>query len=163
MTRGRSMANPIEFKPRVDPKRELQKQLDAAPLEHAEELLVVYDILKVAHANGTLDLIGGLAEGRDVIAGKLAEYAKLPGGVAAIRNLLALGKILMAFDPETLDNLTKHLVTVTGQYRAEGKPPSMWQLAKRATSEDSRRGLSFMTMLLGAVGRSVAPSAESKR
>ncbi len=44
---------------------------------------------KTAHANGTLDLINGLIGGRDIIVGKLAEYAKLPGGIAMLRNLLA--------------------------------------------------------------------------
>ena len=156
------MANPIPFKSLVDPKRELAKQLEAAPLEHAEALLVGYDILKTAHANGTLDLIQGLLGGRDIIAAKLAEYAKLPGGVSAIRNLLAAGKILMALDPETLDQFTKTLVSATGQHKAEMKPPSLFQLAKRATSEDSRRGLSFMTHLLGALGQSLKETPESK-
>jgi uncharacterized protein YjgD (DUF1641 family) len=147
------MANPIKFKVLVDPKQELHKQLEAAPLENAEALLVAYDILKTAHANGTLDLINGVVGGRDVIAGKLAEYAKLPGGIAMIRNLLAAAKILMALDPETLDQVSKALVTANGQHKAETKPPSLWQLAKRATSADSRRGLSFMTLLLGAIGK----------
>ncbi len=155
------MANPIQFKVRVDPKQELQRQLDAAPIEHAESLLVCYDILKTAHANGTLDLINGLIGGRDIVAGKLAEYAKLPGGVAAIRNLLASAKILMALDPDTLDQVTKSLVTATGEHRAEQKVPSLWQLAKRATSEDSRRGLSFMTLMLGAIGNSLKATPET--
>lgn len=149
------MANPIQFKVKVDPKHELQRQLDAAPMEHAEALLVGYDILKTAHANGTLDLINGLVGGRDAIAGKIAEYAKLPGGIAAIRNLLAASKILMALDPETLDEVTKALTSAVGQHRAETQAPSLWQLAKRATSEDSRRGLSFMTLMLGAIGKSL--------
>lgn len=151
------MANPLQFKPVVDPKHELQRQLDAAPMEHAEALLVAYDLLKTAHANGTLDLINGLVGGRDIIVAKVAEYAKLPGGIALIRNLLAAGKILMALDPETLDELSKALVTATGAHKAETKPPSLWALAKRATSEDSRRGLSFMTLLLGAVGKGLGP------
>ena len=155
------MANPIHFKARVDPRLELERQLAAAPIEHAESLLVCYDILKTAHANGTLDLVNGLIGGRDIVAGKLAEYAKLPGGVAAIRNLLAAAKILMALDPETLDNLSKSIVTATGEHRAEQRPPSLWQLAKRATSEDGRRGLSFMTLLLGAVGKSLRATPET--
>ena len=147
------MANPLKFNPVVDPRLELQKQLGAAPLESAEALLVAYDILKTAHANGTLDLVNGLIGGRDLIAGKLAEYAKLPGGIAMIRNLFAASKILMALDPETLDQVSKALVTANGQHKAERKPPSLWQLAKRATSADSRRGLSFVTLLLGAIGK----------
>ena len=155
------MANPLHFKPKVDPKRELEKQLDAAPLENAEALLVAYDILKTAHANGTLDLINGLVGGRDIIASKVAEYAKLPGGIAAIRNLLALSKILMVLDPETLDEVTKSITTAVGQHRAEEKPPSLWALGKRALSEDSRRGLSFMTLLLQALGKSLRPTPEA--
>jgi uncharacterized protein YjgD (DUF1641 family) len=155
------VANPIQFKPKVDPRQELERQLEAAPLEHAEALLVGYDILKTAHSNGTLDLINGLVGGRDIIAGKVAEYAKLPGGVAMIRNLLAGGKILMALDPETLDQVSKALVTATGQHKAEKKAPSLWTLGKRALSEDSRRGLSFMTLLLGAIGKSLAETPES--
>ena len=151
------MANPLQFKPVVDPKQELKRQLDAAPMEHAEALLVGYDILKAAHANGTLDLINGLVSGRDIIAGKVAQYAKLPGGIAMIRNLLAAGKILMALDPETLDEVTKAMVDAHGAHRAEVKAPSLWQLTRRATSEDSRRGLSFMTLLLGALGKGLGP------
>ena len=155
------MANPLQFKPVVDPKQELQRQLAAAPVENAEALLVGYDILRTAHANGTLDLIQGLLGGRDIVAGKLAEYAKLPGGVAAIRNLLAGLKILMALDPETLDQVSKSIVTATGEHKAELKAPSLWALAKRATSEDSRRGLSFMTLLLGAIGKSLRTTPET--
>ena len=153
------MANPLKFKPFVDPKHELQKQLDAAPMEHAEALLVAYDILKTAHANGTLDLINGIIGGRDVIFGKLAEYAKMPGGIAAIRNLLEAGKILMALDPETLEGVTKALVSATAEHKKEVKAPSLWQIAKRATSEDSRRGLSFATLLLGAIGKGMRGGA----
>jgi uncharacterized protein YjgD (DUF1641 family) len=156
------VANPLHFKPKVDPKLELQRQLDNAPLENAEALLVAYDILKTAHANGTLDLVNGLVGGRDIIASKISEYAKLPGGIAAIRNLLELSKILMAFDPETLEQLSKSMATATGQHRAEVKPPSLWQLVKRANSEDSRRGLSFMTLLLASVGRSLRATPETK-
>lgn len=155
------MANPIQFKPKVDPKLELQRQLEAAPLENAEALLVGYDILKTAHANGTLDLVNGLIGGRDIIAGKVAEYAKLPGGIAAIRNLLAASKILTMLDPETLDNVTRALVTATAQHNAETKAPSLWTLARRATSEDSRRGLSLMTLILGALGKSLRESPSS--
>ena len=156
------MANPLHFKVVVDPKQELQRRLDAAPVQHAEALLVGYDILQRAHDNGLLDLVNGLVGGRDIIAAKLAEYGKLPGGIAAIRNLLAAGKILMALDPETLDELSKSIVSATGMHKQEEKPPSVWQLAKRATSEDSRRGLSFMTLLLGAVGKSLKATPETQ-
>ena len=158
------MANPLPFSPKkVDPRLELQRRLDAAPIEHAEALLVGFDILQTAHDNGLLDLAHGLVGGRDVIAAKLAEYAKLPGGVAAIRNLLAAAKLLMAFDPDTLDNLSKCVVTATGQHREEQRAPSLFQLFKRVNHEESRRGLSFMTMLLAALGRSLRTTPETSQ
>jgi uncharacterized protein YjgD (DUF1641 family) len=156
------MANPLTFVPKVDPKLELQRQLDNAPVENAEALLVVYDILKTSHANGTLDLVNGLVGGRDIIAGKVAEYAKLPGGINVIRNLLELSKILMALDPDALEHISKAMVTATGQHRQEVKPPSLWQLFRRSTSEDARRGLSLMTTMLVALGSSLKATPETK-
>jgi uncharacterized protein YjgD (DUF1641 family) len=156
------MANPLHFKVKnVDPKHELQKRLDAAPIEHAEALLVGYDILQAAHDNGLLDLVNGLVGGRDVIAEKLAHYAKMPGGIALMRNAIAGAKILMALDPDTLDQLSKSITTATGEHRAETKPPSLFTLARRATSEDARRGLSFMTLLLGALGKSLRATPDT--
>ena len=55
---------------------------------------------------------------------------------------------------ETLDQLSKSLASASARQR-EPKPPSLWQLARRATSQDSRRGLSLLTHLLSALGRSL--------
>lgn len=150
------MANPIAFKPNpVDPKLELERRLAAAPIEHGEAALVAWDVLQTAHDEGLLDLLQGLLGAKDTIAGKLAEYAKLPEGVAGIRNLLALAKILTALDPEFLNCLANSLDTATLEHRRELKPPSLWQIGRRVASEDSRRGLSFLTLLLSGLGRSL--------
>lgn len=150
------MANPITFKPLpVDPHLELERRLYAAPREHAEALLVVYDILQSAHDNGLLDTAHGLVSARDAIFGKLAEYAKTPEGEAGIRNLLASAKIVAALDYETLDQLSRSIADASQQQRQEQKAPSLWQLFKRASSEDGRRGLSFLTLLLSGLGRSL--------
>lgn len=150
------MANPLPFKPATaDPRTELQRRLAEAPTEHAEALLVAWDILETAHDQGILDALHGLIGAKDTIAGKLAEYAKTPEGIAGIRNLLAAAKIVAALDPETLDRLSKSVVTASAQHQQEQKPPSLWQLFKRTNSEDGRRGLSFATLLLASVGRSL--------
>jgi uncharacterized protein YjgD (DUF1641 family) len=150
------MANPISFKPLpVDPHLELARRLNAAPREHAEALLVVYDILQAAHDNGLLDTVHGLVSARDAIIGKLAEYAKTPEGETGIRNLLAAAKVLAALDPEILDQLSRSVVDASQQHQQEQKPPSLWQLFKRTSSEDGRRGLSFLTLLLSGLGRSL--------
>lgn len=150
------MANPIAFKPKeVDPHLELERRLHAAPREHAEALLVVYDILQAAHDNGMLDAAHGLISARDTVLGKLAEYAKTAEGEAGIRNILAAAKVLGALDPEVLDRISRSVVTASHEHREEQKPPSLWQLFKRTNSEDGRRGLSFLTLLLAGLGKSL--------
>jgi uncharacterized protein YjgD (DUF1641 family) len=150
------MANPIPFKPAlVDPRTELTRRLEAAPTEHAEALLVAWNILQTAHDEGVLDTVHGLIGAKDTIFAKLAEYAKLPEGVASIRNLLSIAKILGTLDPETLDQISKAMLTATSEHQQETKSPSLFQLARRANTEDSRRGLSFLTLILSSLGRAL--------
>ena len=150
------MAVPLQFEPKpVNPKLELQRRLDAAPVEHGEALLVAWDLLQTAHDEGLLDLIHGLVGAKDMIAGKLAEYAKLPEGVSGIRNLMGVAQLLMAVDPDVLLALAKAIESAGTLHQQEEKAPGLFTLARRATSEDSRRGLSLLTFLLSEVGRSL--------
>jgi uncharacterized protein YjgD (DUF1641 family) len=169
------MAHPITFKPApVDPQKELMRRVDAAPREHAEALLVAWDLLQTAHNQGILDLAQGLIGGKDIIAGKLAEAANLPESLAAIRNGIALARVLAALDPDMLQRLAKGLNEATHETaayekqaamhgtkspvaqkhkQAEQKPPSLWQIVKMAFSADARRGLGFGMKMLVALGK----------
>ena len=147
------MAVPLNFKPApADPHVELQRRLDAAPREHAEALLVVYDILQSAHDKGLLDTVHGMVSARDTIAGKLAELARTPEGEAGIRNLLESAKLLASIDPALLEHLNHAVRDASAEHRQERTAPSLWQIFKRVTSEDGRRGLSFMTLFLTRFG-----------
>lgn len=148
------MAQPVPFKPKaVDPKTELQRRLDAAPIEHAEALLVAYDVLEDAHRQGILDALQGAISARDTIVGLLAKYSAEPMSVNAFRNGLALAKILGSIDPEPLSRLSKEVFTAVEEQQKEEQPPSLWALLMRMRHPDTRRGLSFMTLVLGALGR----------
>lgn len=150
------MAVPLSFRPApVDPHLELQRRLSAAPREHAEALLVAYDILQTAHDKGILDLVHGAIGAKDTIFATLARYAKTEEGITGIRNLLEAAKILTALDPEILDSLSRTMVSATVEHKKEPVPPSIFQIVKRALSEDGRRGLSFATLLLTGLGRSL--------
>ena len=150
------MAVPIAFRPpAVDPHLELERRLKAAPREHAEALLVAYDILQVAHDKGILDTVDGLISAKDTIFGKLAEYAKLPEGIAGIRNLIAGLKILTTIDPEILDQLSRTMIQASTDHKQEQKAPSLFQITRRIFSEDSRRALSFLTLVLAGIGKSL--------
>ena len=148
------MANPIAFQPlKVDPQVELQKRVAAAPAEHAEALLVAWDLLQAAHDQGLLDTVHGLVSAKNMIAGTLAEYAKLPEGISGIRNLLSMARVLMTVDPELLDSVARAVAAAGQEHSNEEKAPSLWQLAKRATGEDARRALSFLTLTLVSLGK----------
>lgn len=147
------MASPISFKPQpVDPHQELMKRVEAAPRQHAEALLVAWDLLQTAHDKGILDLAQGLIGGRDVIAGKLAEAGKSEEGVAALRNALAVGRILASFDPAMLQRMAQAFENDGQAPRVEKKAPGIFALMRRAFSADGRRGIGFMTSLLAKVG-----------
>src|SRR6266436_3800840 len=150
------MAKPIAFKTAVvDFKADLQRRLEKAPEEHAAALLAAYNVLEAADDEGLLDILHGMIESKDPIISTLARYASQPEGVTGIRNLLTAAKILTEIDPEVLDHVSKAMASATEEHKREQKPPSLFQLAKRANSEDSRRGLSFMTMVLSGLGKSL--------
>ena len=150
------MAKPIAFQPAaVDFKADLQRRLEKASDEHAVALLAAYDVLEAAYDEGLLDILHGMIASRDTIISTLARFASQPEGITGIRNLLTAAKILAELDPEVLDHVSRAMAHATVEYKLEQKPPSLFQLAKRANSEDSRRGLSFMTTLLSSFGRSL--------
>jgi uncharacterized protein YjgD (DUF1641 family) len=150
------VTKPIAFKPiTVDFKADLQRRLEKAPDEHAAALLAAYDVLEAAYDEGLLDILHGMIASKDKIIVTLSRFAAEPGGIAGIRNLLTAAKILTELDPEVLDQVSKVMASATEEHKREQTPPSLFQLAKRATSEDSRRGLSFMTMVLAGLGKSL--------
>jgi uncharacterized protein YjgD (DUF1641 family) len=155
------MAHPITFKPQlIDPQQELMRRVEAAPKEHAEALLTAWELLQTAHDKGVLDLAKGLIGGKDIITGKLAEAAAMPESVAAIRNAMAGARILGSIDPDMLQRLAQGMERASAEHKAETKPPSLWTLFRRSTSADARRGLSFMTLLLGALGKATREPAK---
>jgi uncharacterized protein YjgD (DUF1641 family) len=145
------MAHPITFKPEpVDPQKELMRRVENAPREHAEALLAAWDLLQASHEKGILDLAQGLIGGRDIIAGKLAEAANSTDGINAIRNLIALGRIAAALDPEMLYKVSRALDRHPPT--AQEKPPSLLSLFRQLRGEDARRGLSYALEMLAVVG-----------
>lgn len=150
------MANPIAFQvKKADPRVNLQKRLDAAPEEHAEALLVAWDLLQAMHDQGVLDTMHGMVSAKDTIFATIAKYGKQPEGVSLMRNGISLARVLMTMDPEILDCMARAIASAGQEHKGEEKAPSLWQLMKRATGEDSRRGLSFMTLLLTSLGKTL--------
>jgi uncharacterized protein YjgD (DUF1641 family) len=141
------MAVPITFQPKkIDPREELQRRLEAAPMKHAESILVALDLLETAHTQGLLGLAEGAIASKEAVFAKLAEYGKQPESTNALRNLLTLGKLAGSLDPEMLELIAK------GRAPGPTEPPSLLKLFLRAGRRDVRRGLGTMLDLLGLLG-----------
>jgi len=150
------VANPLPYKPAsIDPSTELDTQIAAAPKQRGEAVLAAWDLLETAHDEGVLDVLHGAVYAKDTIAGTVAQYAKQPESINAMRNGIALVKILGSLDPEILENVAKAMAEASEEHRNEEQPPSLWKLIRRVNSEDSRRGLSFLTLMLAGLGRSM--------
>lgn len=148
------MAQPVPFTPhKADPRIELQRRLAAAPNEHAEALLVAYDLLGEAHDQGLLDALHGAIKAKDTIITLLAKFGTEPVNINALRHLIAVGQMVGSFDPEPISNLAKEACVAMETQRREVRPPSLWQLFRRMSHPDARRGLSFVTSMLAALGR----------
>lgn len=148
------MAAPLAFKPEpVDAQKELLQRVQSAPQDHAEALLAAWDLLEASHQKGILDMAQGVISGRDAIAGKLAEAANTPDGINVVRNLLALGRIVAALDPEMLYRVSRALDRNPPRIpSAQEKPPSLLSLFRQFRAEDTRRGLAYGLDLLAVVG-----------
>jgi uncharacterized protein YjgD (DUF1641 family) len=127
--------------------------VENAPREHAEALLVAWDLLQTAHDQGILDLAQGLIGGKDLIAAKLGAAGKTPEAANALRNLIALSRILAAFDPDMMQRVAHSFENDVFTAPREKEPPSLWQVFRCATSPDGRRGSWFLTTLLAHLGR----------
>lgn len=158
------MANPIQFKPEpVDPAHELQKRLSTAPVDNGEALLVLYQLLDVSHREGVLDTLVGMVGAKNHIAEKISDYATLPEAVAGIRNTLAVLKIMGSLDPDALNCLSNAIDLANLKHEKEQKAPGIFTLIRRLNSEDSRRGLSFLTLMLSGLGESMKNKAPKEQ
>lgn len=150
------MANPIPYRPAsVEPSTERQNELASALRQHNEALLAAWDLLETAHDEGILDTLQGAIYAKDTIFGTVAQYAKQQESINALRNGIALMKILGSMDPAILEGVAKAMADASEEHRNEERPPSLWKLIRRINSEESRRGLSFLTLVLAGLGRSM--------
>jgi uncharacterized protein YjgD (DUF1641 family) len=142
------MAPPIPLK-QTTPQdvRELQeKRLKDASLDHADAILSAYEVLQTLHESGALELLRGAAGARDALLEQLASVLSTPEAIQALRNLIVIGKELGRIDPNSIKAARE-------EEPAAAKPPSLWQLVRRASSKDGRRGIAIAVGLLDALGR----------
>jgi uncharacterized protein YjgD (DUF1641 family) len=148
------MSQPISFKGRRrDFREELRVRLEQAPADHAEAILAGYEVLQGLHDRGVLELLRGVLGGGDRILEIAVEAAKTPEAIRGIRNLIIMLKLAGATDPDQL-----HAALDVGHKQA----PSLWEIGKRARTDDARRGMKAAVALLGILGAALNKEQRAK-
>lgn len=147
------MAKPIEMKPQPrNAREELQRRLDNAPVEHADALLSLYEVLQQLHDSGTLDVVRGALGAGDAVLNHVVSLTTQPESVRSIRNVLILAKLLGSIDPDLLHRASEALPQAIEEAKSH-ELPSLWTLFGRFRSKESRRALAAGASLLEGVGR----------
>lgn len=147
------MARPIEIKPQPrNAREELQRRLDNAPVEHADAMLSLYELLQQLHDSGTLDILRGALGAGDDIVNHAVRLMTKPESVRAIRNLLLFSKFIGSIDPAMLHRVSATLQQAQAQSDSED-PPSTLTLLARFRSKETRRALAAAATVLESIGR----------
>jgi len=155
------MAQPILLKiPPEDPREILRQRLEAAPLEHAEALLSLLDLVHELHDKGLLEIAkGGLGSGEKVM--KIAvDAANSPEVIQAIRNFVIMSKLFASLDPRLLEHLAGAVPNALVDARKE-KPPGLFALLGLLTSQDTRRILGIGARVAQSLGRDLGQQDKS--
>lgn len=149
------MAKPIQLDiPARDHKLELQQRLAEAPADHAAAILDLLELLDVLHERNVLSTVRGAVGASDSIVNTLANAAAHPDSVRAMRNLLAITKILSSIDPELIEAVQK---SIPAQFkdrnqRQDSPPPSLWKIIRTFWSAPVQRALFAWGLMLSGVG-----------
>jgi uncharacterized protein YjgD (DUF1641 family) len=150
------MAEPILLNfPPEDPREALRKRLENAPLEHAEALLSLLDVVQELHDKGLLEIAkGALGSGEKVM--KIAvDAADTPEVIRAIRNFVIMTKLFASLDPKLLEHLANAVPKALTDAKKE-KPLGPIALMMKLLSADSRRILGITTRVVESLGHDLA-------
>jgi uncharacterized protein YjgD (DUF1641 family) len=146
---------PLELPPR-DPREELHKRLDEAPLEHAEALLDSYELLQQLHNHDVFELLRGALGASDKLIETTVDAAKSDASVGAIRNAIILGKILGSINPDVLQGVAVAVSETFGCYEKPiVEPPGLFSLLIRFRRKESRRSIALVSKFLQTLGNQI--------
>src|SRR5437868_15438549 len=144
---------PLEIPPR-DARGDLRARLERAPEEHAEAILVAFDVLQELHDTGFLEIARGALAASDDILERVVDNAKTPEAIRAIRNLVFWRQTLGSIEPEWFKGIFQAIPEGIAEATAEKENPvGIFGILRRLLSKDSLRGLAAAIDFLQAFGR----------
>ena len=151
------MARPItlELAP-GDPREELRKRLEQAPVTHAEALLDSYELLQQLHDHGVFELLRGALGASDKLIETAVDAAKSDESIRAIRNAIILGKVLAAINPEVLQCIATAASETLGCYEKPViEPPGLISLLSQFRHKELRRSVALINRFLENLGNQI--------
>jgi uncharacterized protein YjgD (DUF1641 family) len=151
------MAQPIPLQlPPRDPREELRKQLDQAPITHAEALLDSYELLQQLHNRGVFELLRGALGASDKLIETAVDASKSDESIRAIRNAIILGKMLGAINPEVLQCVALAAGETLGCYEKPViEPPGLFSLLSQFRHKELRRSIALINRFLEKLGNQI--------
>ena len=151
------MARPISLElPPHDPRQELRKRLDEAPIERAEALLDSWELLQQLHNHGILQLLRGALGAGDKLMETAVDAIKSEESVRAVRNALILGKMLGSINPEVLQCLAAATAETLGCYQKPIiEPPGLFSLLNQFRHRELRRSIALLNRFLETLGNQI--------
>jgi uncharacterized protein YjgD (DUF1641 family) len=151
------MARPISLElPPRDPRQELRKRLEEAPIEHAEALLDSYELLQQLHEHGIFQLLRGVLGASDKLVETAVDAAKSDESVRAIRNAVILGKMLGSINPEVLQCVATAAGETLGCYQKPViEPPGLFALLSQFRHQELRRSIALVNRFLETLGNQI--------
>ena len=146
---------PLQLAPR-DPREELRKRLDQAPIAHAEALLDSYELLQQLHDHGVFELLRGALSASDKLIETAVDASKSDESVRAIRNAIILGKTLGAINPEVLQCIALAASETLGCYEKPViEPPGLLSLLGQFRHKELRRSIALINRFLEKLGNQI--------
>ena len=151
------MVRPISLElPPRDPRQELRKRLEEAPIEHAEALLDSYELLQQLHEHGIFQLLRGVLGASDKLVETAVDAAKSDESVRAIRNAVILGKMLGSINPEVLQCVATAAGETLGCYQKPViEPPGLFALLSQFRHQELRRSIALVNRFLETLGNQI--------
>jgi uncharacterized protein YjgD (DUF1641 family) len=151
------MAQPIRLElPPRDPREELRKRLEQAPTAHAEALLDSYELLQQLHDHGVFELLRGAFSASDKLVETVVDASKSDESVRAIRNVIILGKMLGAINPEVLQCVALAAGETLGCYdKPVIEPPGLISLLSQFRHKELRRSVALINRFLEKLGTQI--------
>lgn len=146
---------PLELQPR-DPRAELRKRLEEAPVEHAEALLESYELLGQLHEHGIFELLRGALGASDKLMETAVAAVKSDEAIRGIRNAIILGKILGTINPDVLQSVAVAVSETLGCYEKPIiEPPGLFSLLAQFSHKELRRSVALLNKLLESLGNQI--------